>query len=66
MRGGLNWHDLTVVLQSPTPHPPFGHLLPQGEKAMWPRSPPARRAQRFSRPAATVRCSSTATAGEGL
>ena len=20
----------------PTPHPPFGHLLPQGEKALWP------------------------------
>ncbi len=27
-------HTLASELVAPTPHPPFGHLLPQGEKAM--------------------------------
>jgi hypothetical protein len=34
MRGGRAFRR-TVVQPATTPHPPFGHLLPQGEKAMW-------------------------------
>ena len=30
--------DVTLSADRWTPHPPFGHLLPQGEKAMEPRT----------------------------
>src|SRR5690606_14359733 len=39
MRGGLRQHNNATAAPETTPHPPFGHLLPQGEKAMWPGQP---------------------------
>jgi len=35
---GISLLRSNIVRRRETPHPPFGHLLPQGEKAMKPRS----------------------------